>query len=244
MRDLLKYEESYIIEDFETYKVEYRRKKVLSIIEKYQSRRILEIGVGMDPIFKYLDQNQFDEYVFVEPAPVFFNNAMIVSRNNERIKGFNETFTFKSELENRFDLIICSALLHEVEDPQQILADIAKICGIETIVHINVPNANSFHRLLALAMGISKNTKEFGERNVKLQQNRIFDLEELEDLVGHFFKIIDKGDYFIKPFTHEQMYAMVQNKIIDRTVLDGLYEMSNYIQGVGSEIFVNCKKGL
>ncbi len=45
--------------------------------------------------------------------------------------------------------IICSGLLHEVEEPDKMIRDIFRLCGRETIVHINVPNANSIHRLVA-----------------------------------------------------------------------------------------------
>ena len=139
-------------------------------------------------------------------------------------------------------MIICSALLHEVDEPESMLEDIFRICDDRTIVHVNVPNAKSFHRLLAKNMRIILNEYEASERNIALQQNTIFDLERLSSmLINHKFEILDKGSYFIKPFTHKQMYDLIQKKIIDNRILDGLYNMVSDLPMLGSEIFVNCR---
>jgi len=44
MRDINDYTKNYNIASFEDYKVIYRRKKVLEIMQKYKPKRILEIG--------------------------------------------------------------------------------------------------------------------------------------------------------------------------------------------------------
>lgn len=46
-------------------------------------------------------------------------------------------------------LMILSSLLHKVEDSQRFLRAVFKCCTENTVVHINVPNADSIHRLLA-----------------------------------------------------------------------------------------------
>lgn len=54
MRDIKKYTDDYVVHDFETYQVEYRRKKVIEQINLYHPKRILEIGCGEVPLFGYL----------------------------------------------------------------------------------------------------------------------------------------------------------------------------------------------
>lgn len=54
MRDINDYTKNYNIASFEDYKVIYRRKKVLEIMQKYKPKRILEIGCGMEPLFNYI----------------------------------------------------------------------------------------------------------------------------------------------------------------------------------------------
>lgn len=41
----------------------------MELLEKYRHRYILEIGCGMEPLYKYF--NDFDELVIVEPALIF-----------------------------------------------------------------------------------------------------------------------------------------------------------------------------
>lgn len=122
------------------------------------------------------------------------------------------------------------------------LNNILKVCSEKTVVHINVPNARSFHRILAKNMNIIKDVYEKSERNITLQQNTIFDMESLQKLLAeNQFKIISQGSYFIKPFSHKQMLELINNKIIDEKVLDGLYSMVSDMPMLGSEIYMNCR---
>lgn len=54
-------------------------------------------------------------------------------------------------------------------------------------------------------------------------------------------EIIDKGSYFIKPFTHKQMKKLQEDNILSEKMIEGLYDMSKYMPEIGAEIFVNSK---
>lgn len=241
MRDINQYSDNYLVQDFEIYQVEYRRKKIIEQICKYYPQRILEIGCGSEPLFQYVEGK---EWVIVEPSKAFCKIAEKKKGRSDHvniIQGFLEE-RISELVQEDFDMIICSSLLHEVEEPQRMLTDIFKLCGDKTIVHINVPNAKSFHRILARNMGIA-NEHEKSERNILLQQNIVFDMDILTNMVkSHNFEVLDRGSYFIKPFTHKQMYDLIEKKIIDKKVLDGLYNMADDMPMLGSEIFINCRK--
>ena len=85
MRDINKYTEEYIKSDFEEYLVAYRRKKVLEVLNMVSHRRILEIGCGMEPLFKYIPEEQFEEYTVVEPSVSFWRNAMHEAKTSKII---------------------------------------------------------------------------------------------------------------------------------------------------------------
>lgn len=240
MRDIINYTEQYMKPNFEDYQIIYRRKKIIEILSKYSHKKILEIGCGMEPLFKYI--NDYEEYVVVEPSYEFFKNALKESKENVVCK--NEYFKYSDELKNmKFDYIVCSSLLHELEKPQEMIRDMYHICKEDTIVHINVPNAESFHRLLAVESKIIPATDFFSERNILFQQNTVFSLKQLKKLVEiNGFEVIDEGTYFIKPFSHDQMYKLLEEKIITEDVLDGLYNMEKYLPKLGSELYVNVKK--
>ena len=121
------------------------------------------------------------------------------------------------------------------------LKDIVSTANQKTVIHINVPNAYSFHRILAVESSIIKNVKDKGDRNILLQQNRVFDLDLLIRMVEECgLKVVERGSYFIKPFTHEQMQKMLDEKIINDQILDGLYKMTEHFSDYGSEIYVNA----
>lgn len=127
---------------------------------------------------------------------------------------------------------------------QEVTEGIRDICNEEAVVHINVPNEYSLHRLLAYKAGYIKQTSEKSERNIVLQQTSVFNLQTLKDVICKSIagaEILDQGSYFVKPFTHGQMEKMLGSGIIDERVLDGLYELIEYIPEFGSEIFVNYK---
>jgi 2-polyprenyl-3-methyl-5-hydroxy-6-metoxy-1,4-benzoquinol methylase len=144
-------------------------------------------------------------------------------------------------LKYEFDYIIVSSLLHEIDNVSLFLEKLSCILKIDTIVHIDVPNAYSFHRVLALEMGLIDSVFEMSAYNLQFQQ-QMFDLASLSNLIiKHGFRIIKSGSYFIKPFTHKQMSEIIENKIIDVRVLDGFFRMTKYMPDLGSEIFVDFK---
>lgn len=249
MRNIDVYTQKYIQDSYEDYQVRYRRKKIIEILHsgKYKHSSILEIGCGKEPLFKYLKDTDFEKYCLIEPSVCFYENAVRESGEDARIRIINGMFPqdfepLDNEHAEKFDFIICASLLHEIEDQQFFLAALKGLCFCDTTIHINVPNAQSFHRLLAVKMGLIENEYALSERNLVYQQHNVFDLKQLTQLCADSgFCIIESGGFFIKPFTHDQMYKMLALNIIDEKVLDGLYLMDEMGEW-GSEIFVNIKK--
>ena len=147
------------------------------------------------------------------------------------------------QMPKKVDCIICSGLLNEVEDPKLFLTYLKKIADADTMIHINVANAKSFHRLLALCSGLIGDTHEMSDNNKKLQQHTVFDMELLKELVESVGKteFLEQGSYFVKPFTHAQMKKCMENGIVNQNILNGLYEISKYMPELGSEIFIDFR---
>lgn len=200
----------------------------------------------MEPLFLFF--NQYKKYVLVEPCSVFFKNAENLKQEKQltNVICYNEFFENIENklLEYKFDYIVCSGLLHEVEQPEKFLKNIFNICiDDKTIVHINVPNVNSFHRLLAKESGLIKNEHDMSDKNLLLQQHTNFDMNMLIEMAENVgFNVINKGSYFIKPFTHAQMKQLMDIGILNQNLLDGFYNMEKYMPGMGSEIFIEVKK--
>lgn len=243
MRDIDRYTQEYVKHDFEEKQVFYRRRKLLDIISSYPHKRILEIGCGLEPLFQYV--TGFEEYTVVEPSDLFFEQAVSLSENDSRITCIHDFFSKDLSLPaGGYDFIICSCLLHELDNPKEIIEKVYEIADDETVFHINVPNARSLHRILALESGLLEDVHSVSERGECLQQFSVFDMDMLRNLTSEVgFKIIESGSYFVKPFTHKQMEELLENDIIDERVLEGFYNLIKWMPDYGSEIYVNaCKK--
>jgi hypothetical protein len=243
-RDLNEYQKLYQKQQFESFQVNYRKRLLLSLLNDLQPKNILEVGCGLESII--LDYNNFNKAVIVEPSKEFYLKVLNDSANFKN----KEIIVLNSLLEdvdiniktNNFDCILVSSLLHEIPDMISFLNIVSSLAQKNTIIHFNVPNVKSFHRLLALEMGLITSLFEKSQSNIDFQQFTNFDLESLCKLLNDFgFQIIQKGSYSIKPFTHGQMQLLIDNNIIDEMVLDGLYNMIKYFPDYGSEIFVNVK---
>lgn len=242
MRDLKNYQESYTNLPFEETQVRYRKRKIMETLSKYRPRSILEIGCGLDPFFNHY--TEFDLFTVVEPCVQFFDHAdqQASGRPNVTVvRGtLQENISFL-RLKN-YDLILVSSLLHEIPDCASLLSDTAKLCSAETIVHLNVPNANSFHRLLALEMGLISTIYEKSKVQQQMQQTHTFDLGALAKLSEECgFKVLEQGSFFVKPFTHAQMAFLQESGFVTDAMLDGLYLLSKHLPDHGSEIYMNIQ---
>jgi 2-polyprenyl-3-methyl-5-hydroxy-6-metoxy-1,4-benzoquinol methylase len=234
-----KYLGQYAERTFETVLVRVRRKYVLESLARYPHASILEVGCGLEPLFRFVG----GAFTIVEPSPEFVRNARSLAGTHDVtiIEEFLEVAA-SSLAGRRFDFIVVSSLLHEVSDPAALLAAIGSLCHAGTTVHVNVPNVRSFHRLLALEMGIINDLFEQSETEQRFQRHTCFDSASLAALLrANGFEILDSATYFIKPFTHTQMDALLQSGACGAEVINGLDRMTRYLPDMGCEIYANVR---
>lgn len=197
----------------------------------------------MDLLFPEI--SGWNEWTIVEPSEVFAAHAQasIVERTNVNVfLGMFEN-KYRELMDKKFDVIIVSSLLHELEFPEKFLRCVWELCSEQTVVHINVPNANSIHRLLAEEACVISDRHELSGRNIVLQQQRVFDMNTLSTIVDECgFNKIDAGSYFPKFFTHAQMQKMLDSEILSESIIAGMAQMIKYMPDNGSEIYINVKK--
>jgi hypothetical protein len=58
------------------------------------------------------------------------------------------------------------------------------------------------------------------------------------------FRILSYGTYFIKPFTNQQMEAIMAQNIVDKDIIKGLERMVRYMPDLGSEMYVEVKRDI
>jgi len=121
----------------------------------------------------------------------------------------------------QFDLILVSHVLEHVDDPvgllrhlQNFLKRDGKLVGI-------VPNSESFHRKLGVAMGLQQNLDDLSERDHLVGHQRVYCLGTLRrDIETSGMELIEHRGFFLKVLANSQMVHL------DRNVLLGLLKIS------------------
>jgi SAM-dependent methyltransferase len=238
-----KYADHYVAGELEPVMVAARRRRVLASVGDVSGRRVLEVGCGMEPVAAFLDTAA--QRTVVEPAKRFVDAArdiLAADPASRAVQGFLEDAVEQGEVRGPFDVIVVSSLLHEVPDPRRLLRSIRALCAPNALVHVNVPNVRSFHRLLALEMGLIDDLFEQSETERRFQRHTRFDLAGVRALVqAEGFRVEESGTYFIKPFTHDQMQRALEAGVIDDAVLRGLEAMTRYLPDMGAELYVDLR---
>jgi SAM-dependent methyltransferase len=242
-----KYAERYAAlyegEAFETVLVAIRRRHVLRWLRHFEARRILEVGCGLEPLFAHY--TDFDAWRVVEPIARFADHASELAGDERRVEvhcGRLEDLTGPLA-EQTFDLIVVSGLLHEIDDPVRLLAAVRSLCTEATVAHFNVPNASSFHRLLALEMGLIDDVFTPSAMDAAFGRPRRFDRDRLTGMLeGAEFSVLESGTYFVKPFTHDQMDAILRTGAFPDSLIEGLDGMIKYLPEHGCELYANARR--
>jgi 2-polyprenyl-3-methyl-5-hydroxy-6-metoxy-1,4-benzoquinol methylase len=242
VRDMSDYTAQYRALPFEAIQISYRRRLVLREIARHAPKRLLEIGCGQLPLFTDLPQDI--DITVIEPAAEFADNARRLAGGRAGVavvQGFVEDFVPAGAA---YDMVVLSCVLHEVPDPAAMLAAVRKTCGAGTVLHVNVPNARSLHRLLAVAMGLIPDPGTQSDTQRTMQQRAsTYDAASLAaELVQAGFSVAEQGSLFVKPFTHAQMQRLVDEQFMTPAMLDGFDKLVGWLPELGSEIWVNARR--
>ncbi len=244
---IIHYQDNYLNQyDFEVQMVKYRRKLVLERLNAYQPRVVVEVGCGSELLYQHYLQAEgaVDQWVIVEPGSEFYGIASKSGLQNlVTIQGFFEDAIsqINALLSKPPDMIIIASVLHEVASPRELLRAAKKIMDRQSVLHVNVPNSTSFHRMLAKSMGLINDLQAFSARNLELMQHRVYDAASLRvDMEAIGLAVVSEGGYLVKPFTHAQMQTIFPQ--LGEAVLDGLYQLGKAHPELASEIYLEASK--
>ena len=242
MRDLDQYSKLYQGLHFEHSMVSLRKKLLIERIAQNKPMEILEVGCALDPLFMHI--SDLVKVTTIEPTEEFFMDAQKKVKQKANVTIHNCTLE-DFETQQSFDFIVASGVLHEVSNPDLFLERLLHLATSTTTIHINVPNASSFHRQLALEMGLIEDIQAISDNQKLMQQTqKFYTIDTLEAaLVNSGFTIVDSGGYLIKPFTHAQMTSFIESQYLTQDMLNGLYEMGKKLPKLAAEIWVECKRG-
>jgi len=235
--------------EFEAECVRARFNFLLRHLKRINPKRILEVGCGVDLFIDAADNSGvgFEQWVVIEPASVFAQKARDRAATEPRllvVEGYCEDpIVGKAVREiGAFDVVLLSGVLQDVDDPAQLLRLSLAAAAPGAHVLVTTPNALSFHRLLAVEMGLLPNPHAFSPRNLRFRQSVVFDSESLRKLLeeGGVRNLQFEG-YMFKPFTHAQMARVLE--LLPSGISEGLDRLGQKFPEHGAEIGYCGMKG-
>jgi len=235
--------------EFEAQCVRARFNYLLRQLQRIRCRNILEVGCGLDLFIEKAMHSGvgFDQWVVVEPSSKLAQNARACAMTEPRlhvIEGYGQdpAVTMATRERGPFDVVLLSGILQDVDDPTELLRLSLAAASPGAHVLVTTPNALSFHRLLAVEMGLMPNPHSLSPRNLRFRQNVVFDPDSLRKLLeqGGLLDLHFEG-YMFKPFTHAQMAKALE--LLPRGASEGLDLLGQKFPQYAAEIAYIGVKG-
>jgi SAM-dependent methyltransferase len=237
--------------DFEAVCLAARQQHNLAQLQALQPAVVLEVGCGPEllSLQAFAQQpNRIERWVAVEPAQRWADAARVVADREPRLTVVHDyiehagaTLTTLWPQGPVVDLLIVSGVIHETGEPEALLR--AGLRWLKPGGHllVSVPNALSFHRLLAVQMGLMDAPEVLSERNRLLGQPRVYRPQDLRDTVTALgLTEVALDGYLFKPFTHGQMVQLLPS--LGERGVQGLIELGKQFPMQAAEIaLLACK---
>jgi len=115
-----------------------------------------------------------------------------------------------------FDTVMMNHVLEHIEKPVALLRRIRGWMAPEGVLILGVPNAQSFHRLAAVHMGLLESEYAMNERDRELGHYRVYDLERLRaEAEDAGYSIIHEGGTFLKFLSNAQIETVMDDRILE-----------------------------
>lgn len=233
--------------EFEAHLIAARQDCCLEFIQREQPQTVIEVGCGPVLLIDRFDltASPIKQWLVVEPTS--YADAL-----HRRTSATPKLCLEKGYLEDRvaaigerfpdgLDLALLSGLLHETTDPQSLLAAAKTVLKPGGSVLVIVPNALSFHRLLAVELGLIPAPTALSDRNRALGQPVVFDRASLEAIIRQAgFVDLQFSGYMFKPFSNDQMRQVVE--LLGAHLVAGLTTLGRAFPDHAAEIAVAARK--
>jgi 2-polyprenyl-3-methyl-5-hydroxy-6-metoxy-1,4-benzoquinol methylase len=133
-----------------------------------------------------------------------------------------------------FEAAVLGHVLEHVADPVAILGVARELLAPGGIAIVTVPNADSIHRHVGVAMGMLSSTTDLNEADVRIGHRRVYTRETLlADVQGAGLKIEHAGGVFLKPLSNGQIEQQW-----DEPLIQAFYEVGRLLPDLCAELLV------
>jgi len=156
---------------------------------------VLEMGFG-DDAWTGSVIKKFGRSSIVDASQILLKQA--AAKYGKKIQTFNQLFEdFKPSV--KFDSIIASFILEHVDDPVLVLKKARTWLKPRGQVIVIVPNANSYHRRVAVKMKMQKKVDAIGTTDKQMGHRRVYTAGTMEqDIKAAGLKVKNKSGFFLK----------------------------------------------
>lgn len=165
---------------------------------------VLEMGHG-DGMWTERLIREFGQTYLVDASRRLLDHAK--STYGDRIKVFESLFENFSPPDGlRFDTVVATHILEHVDDPVQVLKVAHNWLAPGGQILVIVPNATSFHRQLAVLMGIQQTVYDLSPRDHVVGHQRVYDLPRLkQDAEKAGYVVVYERGFFLKILPNNMM---------------------------------------
>ena len=197
--------------------------KILDEIgENKSEKRILEMGFGEGVITRELVGQGF-KHELVEGSGDLVAHARLLY--GTQIKIHHSLFEDFSPPPEKYDFILGLHVLEHVHNPEAIVKKIYSWLKPDGKVVIVVPNSESLHRRLAVALKLQPFLNSRSKRDEIVGHLRVYSLAELNDLfLRNGFRIDREFGYFIKTVPNGMMTGYSPELLAELTNISELFE--------------------
>lgn len=202
-------------------------------IKKYfKGNSCLEIGTAEGLMTQNLLKN-FKIVTVVEASKKLLSE---VNDHKRLIKINSLVENFKTR--KKYKTIILDHVLEHVKYPNKTLKKIYNLLDKNGIFIVGVPNADSFHRLIAVEMGILKRKNSLNVTDHKLGHRRVYTPFELKKtLIKNGFKIKKFEGIFLKTLSNKQI-----DDFFNENTINGFFKIGKKFPYNCADICYICQK--
>ncbi|MBP9853338.1 MAG: class I SAM-dependent methyltransferase [Candidatus Omnitrophica bacterium] len=163
---------------------------------------VLEMGFGEDAWTANIIK-KFGKSSIVDASEILLKQAR--GKYGKKIIAFHNLFE-EFEPPVKYDSIIASFILEHVENPIEILKKAKSWLKPKGQIIVIVPNANSFHRRVAVEMKLHKKVNDIGRTDKQIGHRRVYTVVAMKkDITSAGLKIKGKKGLFLKFLPQDMM---------------------------------------
>lgn len=198
----------------------------------FVGKTCLELGCADGQMTNYLVQD-FEQVVAVDGSKVFIEQ--LESRNIPNLSLVYSLFEHYEPTE-RFDVIMMAHILEHVDHPADLLKRVAPWVKEDGVILVDVPNADSLHRLAGVKMGLLERKDSLNEKDHFLGHRRVYTVELMrQHIEGAGLTLKHWGGHFLKTVSNGQMI-----KSWTSDMMDAYYELGKEFPDNAAEIYFVC----